>query len=51
MRKHGTFPFLNGDLKLKFKAVEAMDDYEKMVVASLIDAYIKKHRMERVLAQ
>ena len=41
----------HGDLRLKFEAVEAMDDDEKMIVASLIDAYIKKHRMERVLAQ
>jgi len=39
------------ELKLKFEAVEAMNDDENMVVSSLIDAYIKKHRMERVLAQ
>lgn len=39
------------ELKLKFEAVEAMGDEEKRVVVSLIDAYIKKHRMERVLAQ
>jgi len=39
------------ELRLKFEAVEAMADDERKVVVSLIDAYIKKHRMERVLAQ
>jgi transcriptional regulator with XRE-family HTH domain len=40
-----------GELMLKFEAVEGMEDEEKRVVVSLIDAYIKKHRMERLLAQ
>ena len=38
------------DLRLKFEAVSAMTDEDKRVIASLIDAYVKKHRMEQVLA-
>ena len=38
------------DLRLKFEAVSSMGDEDKRVIASLIDAYIKKHQMERVLA-
>ncbi len=40
-----------GEQILKFEAVEGMEDEEKRVMVSLIDAYIKKHRMERLLAQ
>lgn len=39
------------DLRLQFEAIKAMDDEDKKVIASLIDAYIKKHQMERVLAR
>lgn len=38
------------DLRLKFEAVSAMADEDKRVITSLIDAYVKKHRMEQVLA-
>jgi len=38
------------DFRLQFEAIEAMDDEDKKVIASLIDAYIKKRQMERVLA-
>ena len=39
------------DLRLQFEAINAMDDDDKKIIASLIDAYIKKHQMERVLAR
>ena len=39
------------DLRLQFEAVQAMSDEDRRVIASLIDAYIKKHRMEEVLAR
>lgn len=39
------------DLRLQFEAIQAMDDEDKKIIASLIDAYIKKHQMERVLAR
>lgn len=39
------------DLRLQFEAIQAMNDEDKKVIASLIDAYIKKHRMEEVLAR
>jgi len=38
------------DLKLQFEAIKAMDDEDKKIIASLIDAYIKKHQIESVLA-
>jgi len=38
------------DLRLQFEAIEAMDSEDKKVIASLINAYIKKHRMEQLLA-
>lgn len=34
----------------KFEAVEKMDDEDRQVISSLIDAYIKKHQIESVLA-
>ena len=39
------------DLRLKFEAVKAMSDEDKSVIASLIDAYIKKHQIESVLSR
>ena len=39
------------DLRLQFEAIQAMDEDDKKIIASLIDAYIKKHQMERVLAR
>lgn len=39
------------ELRLQFEAIQAMDDEDKKIIASLIDAYIKKHQMERVLAR
>jgi transcriptional regulator with XRE-family HTH domain len=39
------------DLRLKFEAVRAMADDDKHVIASLLDAYIKKHQIESVLAR
>jgi transcriptional regulator with XRE-family HTH domain len=39
------------ELRLKFEAVSAMPDDDKHVIASLIDAYIKKHQIESVLAR
>lgn len=41
----------HNELKLKFEAVEAMSDEDRRVIASLIDAYIKKHQIENVLAR
>lgn len=38
------------DLRLQFEAIKAMDDEDKKIIASLIDAYIKKHQIESVLA-
>jgi len=38
------------ELLRKFEAVEKMDDEDRRVIASLIDAYIKKHQIESVLA-
>lgn len=38
------------ELRLKFEAVRAMSDEDKRVIASLLDAYIKKHQIEHVLA-
>lgn len=40
----------HNDLKLKFEAVEAMSEEDKRVVVSLIDAYIKKRRLEELAA-
>lgn len=39
------------DLRLQFEAVQAMGDEDRKVIASLIDAYIKKHQIESVLAR
>jgi len=39
------------DLRLQFEAIQAMNDEDKRVIASLIDAYIKKHQIESVLAR
>ena len=38
------------DLRLQFEAVQSMDAEDKKIIASLIDAYIKKHQIESVLA-
>jgi len=38
------------DLKLQFEAIKVMDDEDRKIIASLIDAYIKKHQIESVLA-
>lgn len=38
------------ELLRKFEAVEKMDEEDRRVIASLIDAYIKKHQIESVLA-
>ena len=39
------------DLLRQFEDVERMDDDDRHVVTSLIDAYIKKHQIEKVLHQ
>ena len=39
------------DLRLQFEAVSAMADEDKKIVASLIDAFIKKQQIESVLAR
>lgn len=41
----------DGDLLRQFEAVERMGDDDRHVITSLIDAYIKKHRIEEVLQQ
>ena len=38
------------DLRLQFEAVQSMDAEDKKIIASLINAYIKKHQIESVLA-
>jgi len=38
------------DLRLQFEAIKAMDDDDKKVISSLIDAYIKKRRLEELAA-
>ncbi len=38
------------DLKLQFEAVRTMSDDDKKVIASLIDAYVKKIRLEELAA-
>ena len=40
----------HNELKLKFEAVEAMSDQDQLVILSLIDAYIKKRRLEELAA-
>ena len=40
----------HNDLKLKFEAVEAMSVEDQAVIVSLIDAYIKKRRLEALAA-
>jgi len=39
------------ELLRKFAAVEQMDEEDRRVISSLIDAYIKKHQIEEVLHQ
>ncbi len=39
------------ELRLKFEALEGMSEEDKRVVASLLDAYIKKHQIENVLGR
>jgi transcriptional regulator with XRE-family HTH domain len=38
------------DLRLQFEAIQSMNEEDKRVISSLIDAYIKKHQIESVLA-
>lgn len=40
----------HSELKLKFEAVEAMHEADQAVIVSLIDAYIKKRRLEELAA-
>ena len=40
----------HNELKLKFEAVEAMTKEDQAVIISLIDAYIKKQRLEELAA-
>jgi transcriptional regulator with XRE-family HTH domain len=39
------------DLMRKFEAVEKMDENDKHVITSLIDAYIKKQQIEGVMSR
>lgn len=41
----------NSDLMRKFEAVVKMDDNDKNVITSLIDAYIKKQQIESVMSR
>lgn len=38
-----------GELRLQFEAVQRMSKDEQKVIASLLDAYIKKHQIESIL--
>jgi len=38
------------DLRLQFEAVSSMNDEEKKIITSLIDAYVKKLRLEELAA-
>jgi transcriptional regulator with XRE-family HTH domain len=38
------------DLRLQFEAVQTMSDEDRKVIASLIDAYVKKIRLEELAA-
>jgi transcriptional regulator with XRE-family HTH domain len=40
----------HNELKLKFEAIEAMSEDDQRVISSLIDAYIKKRRLEALAA-
>ena len=40
----------HNELKLKFEAVEAMSPEDRAIIISLIDAYIKKRRLEELAA-
>lgn len=40
----------HSELKLKFEAIEAMSESDQAVIISLIDAYIKKQRLEELAA-
>ena len=40
----------HSDLRLKFEAVEALDEDDQRVIVSLIDAYLKKRRLEELAA-
>jgi transcriptional regulator with XRE-family HTH domain len=44
-------PLRNQDLLKKFEAVELMPQEDQQVIASLIDAYIKKQQIESILHQ
>lgn len=37
-------------LKLQFEAIETMNEDDKMIISSLINAYIKKQRLEELAA-
>ena len=39
------------DLRLQFEALEAMSEQDRQVIASLIDAFVKKHQIEHVLGR
>jgi transcriptional regulator with XRE-family HTH domain len=39
------------DLRLQFEALETMSEQDRSVIASLIDAFIKKHQIEHVLGR
>lgn len=39
------------DLRLQFEALEAMSEQDRSVIASLIDAFIKKQQIEHVLGR
>lgn len=39
------------DLRLQFEALEAMSEEDRQVIASLIDAFVKKHQIEHVLGR
>ena len=40
----------HSDLRLKFEAVEALDEDDQHVITSLIDAYLNKRRLEELAA-
>jgi transcriptional regulator with XRE-family HTH domain len=39
------------ELRLKFEALETMNEQDRKVISSLIDAFIKKHQIEHVLGR
>lgn len=40
----------HSELRLKFEAVESLDEDDQRVIVSLIDAYLKKRRLEELAA-